>query len=146
MTLDEAIKHAIDKSRIDGDAYNIDCIECKAEHKKLAEWLQELKERRKKETYEINFDKELSIIVNHYQESQIIKLVEEMAELTQAIMKNINSKEKEDCESVLQEIADVEILLRQLFLRREKDTQARINGIKDFKIKRTLNRIYQEIR
>lgn len=46
MTLDEAIKHAIDKSRIDGDAYNINCIECKAEHKKLAEWLQELKERR----------------------------------------------------------------------------------------------------
>lgn len=46
MTLDEAIKHAIDKSRIDGDACNINCIECKAEHKKLAEWLQELKERR----------------------------------------------------------------------------------------------------
>lgn len=106
--------------------------------------LTELKERREKEANEINFDKELSIIVNHYQESQIIKLVEEMAELTQAIMKNINSKEKEDCESVLQEIADVEILLRQLFLRRKKDVQARINGIKNFKIKRTLKQIYEE--
>ena len=105
----------------------------------------ELKERREKETREINFDKELTIIVNHYKERQIIKLVEEMAELTQAIMKNINSKEKEDCESVLQEIADVEILLRQLFLIRKKDIQARINGIKDFKIKRTLKQIHEEV-
>jgi hypothetical protein len=106
--------------------------------------LTELKERREKEAYEINFDKELSIIVNYYKDRQIIKLVEEMAELTQAIMKNIYSNEKEDCESILQEIADVEILLRQLFLRRKKDDQARINGIKNFKIKRTLKQIYEE--
>ena len=37
MTLDEAIQHCKEKS---------DCTECGAEHKQLAEWLRELKERR----------------------------------------------------------------------------------------------------
>jgi hypothetical protein len=41
MTLDEAIKHAEEKSQ--------GCGQCAAEHKQLADWLKELKELRKKE-------------------------------------------------------------------------------------------------
>lgn len=41
MTLEEAIQHCIEKS---------DCTECGAEHKQLAEWLEELQTLRKKQT------------------------------------------------------------------------------------------------
>lgn len=40
MTLDEAIKHALEV------AENTTCVDCKNEHLQLAEWLLELKKRR----------------------------------------------------------------------------------------------------
>lgn len=40
MTLDEAIKHALEVAK------NTTCADCKEEHLQLAEWLEELKKRR----------------------------------------------------------------------------------------------------
>lgn len=40
MTLDDAIKHALEV------ADSLGCTECAEEHRQLAEWLQELKKRR----------------------------------------------------------------------------------------------------
>lgn len=45
MTLDEAIAHALEVA-----ATNT-CKECAEDHRQLAEWLQELKERRNNGTY-----------------------------------------------------------------------------------------------
>lgn len=56
MTLDEAIKHAegvAEKKENEGkllcqsDYASIGCLTCAEEHRQLAEWLKELKERRK---------------------------------------------------------------------------------------------------
>lgn len=48
MTLDEDINHA-------KEVYNKSCSECALEHKQLAEWLTELKERRSNDNkYEFN--------------------------------------------------------------------------------------------
>lgn len=44
MTLDEAIKHSLERAEQD-------CTECANEHKQLAEWLVELKELREKLNY-----------------------------------------------------------------------------------------------
>lgn len=52
MTLDEAIKHCKEVAK--------KCDSCGAEHKQLAEWLIELKERREQEDKE---DKERSLEV-----------------------------------------------------------------------------------
>ena len=56
MTLDEAIKHARDKAEENrkGATYNFPtlsdyydmCLKCAEEHEQLAEWLEELKDRR----------------------------------------------------------------------------------------------------
>ena len=43
MTLEEAIEHALERA-------NKDCSACAQEHRQLAEWLIELKERRQNET------------------------------------------------------------------------------------------------
>lgn len=42
-TLDEAIRHSLEI------AENNKCVECRGEHKQLAEWLKELKRYREKE-------------------------------------------------------------------------------------------------
>lgn len=43
MTLDEAIKHSKEQSK------KLGCTECGKEHLQLANWLEELKERRQKD-------------------------------------------------------------------------------------------------
>ena len=45
MTLDEAIAHALEVASTNK------CRECADDHRQLAEWLQELKERRNNGTY-----------------------------------------------------------------------------------------------
>lgn len=60
---------------------------------------------------EIEREEKLHSIIRYYGvERQMYKLVEEMAELTQAIMKKCDGK-------IFEEIADVEVLLDQLKLR-----------------------------
>lgn len=53
MTLEEAIKHCFDVyNRL--KAQDIEDCECAEEHKQLAEWLEELKERREDSTKDYN--------------------------------------------------------------------------------------------
>ena len=60
MTLEEAIKHCEEIAELkydegneahlqEQDKYADECIACAAEHRQLAEWLRELKERREKD-------------------------------------------------------------------------------------------------
>lgn len=63
MTLEEAIKHCREKAKeLSDKAYSewgksmteeeaYDCNECAREHEQLAEWLEELKERREEEKH-----------------------------------------------------------------------------------------------
>ena len=58
ISLEDAIQHCLDVSESNRDLYETyiqhgeqgkhvdDCFECAIEHKQLAEWLEELKERR----------------------------------------------------------------------------------------------------
>ena len=53
MTIDEAIKHC-------EEVADSKCDECGAEHRQLAEWLKELKERR-----EHDFEREMDIMTGN---------------------------------------------------------------------------------
>jgi NTP pyrophosphatase (non-canonical NTP hydrolase) len=84
-------------------------------------------------------DKDLKTIADYFQHKQVMKLVEEMAELTQAIAKLHNDDNEENSLHVIEEMADVEIVLEQLkYLLR---STAEFNIIKKQKIERTLQRI-----
>jgi len=71
-------------------------------------------------------------LANHYgRQAQTLKCIEEMAELTQALLKNTN---------IAEEIADVEIMLEQIKYLYFIDNEE-VGKIKDYKINRTLERI-----
>lgn len=80
-------------------------------------------------------------IANHYGfDRQKYKLVEEMAELTQALLKN-------DEDSIVEEMADVTIILEQLkhLLFRECEERKRLYySIRQMKISRQMKRIKDE--
>jgi len=76
------------------------------------------------------------MIIEHYGEKhQLYKLVEEMVELTQAIMKKSN---------VTEEMADVQVLLDQLKLARPLMAK-RLEEIQQGKVKRQIERIKEQI-
>lgn len=80
----------------------------------------------------------LNTIFNYYgRKGQEYKLVEEMAELIQAIIKN-------DRENVMKEIADVQILLLQLRLNFNSSERKQFVETFNRKIERQLNRIESE--
>ena len=82
-------------------------------------------------------DERLKKIADHYKlEMQELKLIEEMAELTQAIIKG-------DKNHVYEELADVEIMLAQVKYLGGYD-QGFINYWKEVKINRQLKRIADE--
>lgn len=90
-------------------------------------------------------DDKLKTIARHYRKKQLLKLIEEMAELTQAIVKNINEPySRENYENVIEEIADVEIVLEQVKYLSGIDRLGKLEKIKQAKIERTLNKIYEE--
>lgn len=80
---------------------------------------------------------EIKQIADHYGlEHQSQKLIEEMAELTVAICKDNES-------DILEEIADVEIMLEQIkYLRGIRDTD--LEAAKKYKIRRQTLRIDEE--
>jgi NTP pyrophosphatase (non-canonical NTP hydrolase) len=83
--------------------------------------------------------KDLKTIADHFQHKQVMKLVEEMAELTQAIVRVHNNDNEENSLHIIEEMADVEIVLEQLkYLLR---SQGEFEIIKQQKIQRTLERI-----
>lgn len=80
----------------------------------------------------------LNTIFNYYgRKGQEYKLVEEMAELIQAIIKN-------DRENVMEEMADVQILLLQLRLNFNSSEKKQFVETFNRKIERQLNRIESE--
>ena len=91
----------------------------------------------------------IKVIAGHYgYESQSGQLIEEMAELTQAVCKYRRAQgfgqettvTKEDAlENLIEEIADVEIMLEQV--KHLLDCHGEVNFIKRQKINRTLQRM-----
>lgn len=78
-------------------------------------------------------------ILKHYGEKhQVHKLIEEMAELTVALL-------KDDIKNIHEELADVEIMLEQLKLMKFYDKQ-RTEIIKLLKLNRQLKRIENEVK
>lgn len=80
----------------------------------------------------------LNIIFNYYgKKGQEYKLIEEMAELTQAIIKN-------DRENIIEEMADVQNILLQLRLNFNSSERKQFVETFNKKIERQLNRIESE--
>jgi hypothetical protein len=71
---------------------------------------------------------------------QKLKLIEEMAELMQRLLKTESKYELS--ENLFEEIADVKIMLEQIEYLINSDYE--INEIRQKKIKRTLDRVYEE--
>ena len=90
-------------------------------------------------------DKRIKKIALHYgYDIESIKLIEEMAELTQAICKHRESKDKaKSLIEIKKEMADVLIVMEQMkYLLNVKDEE--VEEIKEFKINRQLLRIKSE--
>lgn len=80
----------------------------------------------------------LNKIFNYYgRKGQEYKLVEEMAELTQAVIKN-------DRKNIIEEMADVQIVLMQLRLNLNSSESKEFVKLFNEKIERQLNRIESE--
>lgn len=80
----------------------------------------------------------LNKIFNYYgRKGQEYKLVEEMAELTQAVIKN-------DRKNIVEEMADVQIVLMQLRLNLNSSESKEFVKLFNEKIERQLNRIESE--
>lgn len=89
-------------------------------------------------------DDKLKIIARHYGKQQVLKLVEEMAELIQAIAKYEFNDSAKNLDNLIEEIADVEIVLEQVKYLSGIDRLGQLKKIKQAKIERTLQRIYEE--
>ncbi len=79
------------------------------------------------------YQKKLETIADHFGlQNQVYKLYEEMSELAVALTHH-------DMENIVEEIADVKIMLAQLeYLFDVKD---KVKGVVDYKIERTLTKI-----
>lgn len=91
-------------------------------------------------------DNDLQTIINYYgSESQLNMLIEECAELIQSIQKLKRYPDNNLIRSCLiSELADVCIMMNQMFLMFDVGTQTYFNKTVDRKIKRQLKRIKQE--
>lgn len=84
-----------------------------------------------------------NLILDHYGiEHQKAKTIEELAELIVALQKNLLSDTDDLSKEVLEEIADVEIMILQLLS--YKGDFLKVCEIMDRKIERQLNRIKEE--
>lgn len=77
-------------------------------------------------------------LIHRYKEKQIIVAVEELSELQKELCKYLRDKYNE--ENLIEEIADVEIMLDQIRIFFDLD-EKEINKIKDFKLERTKERM-----
>lgn len=81
-------------------------------------------------------EKLLEIISFYGYEKQKLKAIEEMSELTKAICKN-------DRENIIEELADVKIMIAQLMLIYNIDVEE-VFKVMDSKVERTMNRIERQ--
>lgn len=85
---------------------------------------------------------EIKQIADHYGlNNQMMQTIEEMGELTQAIVKVFRNGLDNERDNLIEELADVEIMIEQLdYLLGDNQ----IEKIKEYKINRQLSRIAQE--
>ena len=82
-------------------------------------------------------------IINQYGEtSQVLQSIEEMSELTKELLKNINRNENNEKE-IIQEIADVIVMLTQLVMIYKIDVD-KIYGAIEYKLERQEKRMNNE--
>lgn len=81
-------------------------------------------------------EKLLEIIAFYGNEKQKLKAIEEMSELTKAIC-------KDDRENIIEELADVKIMIAQLMLIYNIDVEE-VFKVMDAKVERTMNRIERQ--
>lgn len=80
-------------------------------------------------------------IIKHYKsQHQTLKLAEESVELADASFKLYKNKKDEDVEHLIEEVADVEVLIDQLKII-YPEMEKRISEYKTRKVKRQLDRI-----
>lgn len=91
-------------------------------------------------------DNDLQTIINHYgSESQLNMLIEECAEVIQSVQKVKRYPDSHLTKSCLiSELAEVYIMMNQMFLMFDVGAQTYFNKTVDRKIKRQLKRIKQE--
>lgn len=90
--------------------------------------------------FEEKYIKIIKDIVNKYsKEEQVLQTIEEMAELTKELVKNINRNKENETEIIL-EVADVEIMLAQLILIYDIDPE-KLQGAIEYKLLRQKERI-----
>ena len=88
----------------------------------------------------VNIDK-VAQIVDHYGKAhQKIKTAEELSELQTVILQDLCDTNKNTRHELLEEIADVYVMLKQLEVIYEFDSRD-INPIIEYKLERTLSRI-----
>ena len=81
-------------------------------------------------------EKLLEIIAFYGYDKQKLKAIEEMSELTKAIC-------KDDRENIIEELADVKIMIAQLMLIYNIDVEE-VFKVMDAKVERTMNRIERQ--
>lgn len=85
-------------------------------------------------------ESKLLFLINHYCTlNQKLIAIEEMAELQKAIVKHIRQESEENINSVIEEIADVQVMLEQLKM--IFSCESKIDEIMDAKIDRQIKRI-----
>lgn len=83
------------------------------------------------------------IIKTYGEKAQHVVAMEECAELIKAISKYLRTEDIDDVENLIEEIADVEIMLEQLKFIHNIDGSVTV--IKDKKLKRTYDRIREAV-
>lgn len=82
-------------------------------------------------------------IINKYgKKAQVIQTIEEMSELTKELIKNIN-RDKDNEKEIIEEIADVTIMLTQLKIIYKIDTDKLLGAI-EYKLLRQKERLENE--
>lgn len=85
-------------------------------------------------------ERKLLYLIDHYGTlNQKLIAIEEMAELQKAIVKTIRQNSKENTEAIIEEIADVQVMLEQLKI--IFSCRPKIDEIMDAKIDRQIKRI-----
>lgn len=85
-------------------------------------------------------ERKLLFLINHYGTlNQKLIAIEEMAELQKAIVKTIRQNSKENTEAIIEEIADVQVMLEQLKM--IFSCRSKTDEIMDAKIDRQIKRV-----
>lgn len=85
-----------------------------------------------------------NLILDHYGiEHQKAKTIEELAELIVALQKNLLTDTEELTSEILEEIADIQIMILQLLS--HKGEYSKVYEIMDYKLNRQIERIKAEV-